>query len=153
MRLQLQKLAGVTVLNDAYNANPNSMRAAIETVASLEPATGGGAVAVLGEMRELGRSSDRYHREIGAFAACEGKLDMLICVAAGGGIIADAALQAGYPTGALHRFTDAADAARQVPAMLVEGDLVLLKASRGIRLETVAAAIEQRSDAVRRAAS
>ncbi len=64
MRLQLQKLDGITVLNDAYNANPSSMRAAIETLAALPSAAR--RIAVLGEMRELGRSSERYHREIGA---------------------------------------------------------------------------------------
>src|SRR5205814_5517050 len=63
MRLQLSRVNGVTVLNDAYNANPNSTRAAIETLAAL-PARGR-RVAVLGDMLELGDHSDRYHQETG----------------------------------------------------------------------------------------
>lgn len=151
MRLQLQKLDGITVLNDAYNANPNSMRAAIETIAALP--SGGRHIAVLGEMRELGRSSERYHREIGAFAATDGKLDLLACVGAGGAIIADAAIAAGFPAERVYRFIDAIEAAAQLPEMLNEGDLVLLKASRGVRLEQVASGIARRSEIARRAAS
>ncbi len=151
MRLQLQQVDGVTVLNDAYNANPNSMRAAIETVAALS--TTGRRVAVLGEMRELGRSSERYHREIGAFAATDGKLDLLACVGSGGQLIADAALQAGFPANKLHRFHNAAEAGAELPGLLNDGDLVLLKASRGVQLESVAAALATRTGYMQRAAS
>ena len=63
MRLQLQRFGPVTVLNDAYNANPSSMRAALETLATL--ATAGRRVAVLGDMLELGPSSEQFHRELG----------------------------------------------------------------------------------------
>lgn len=145
MRLQVQEIAGgVTLLNDAYNANPNSMRAALETVANLAPR--GRRLAVLGDMRELGKSSERYHREIGEFAAtC--KLDVLACVGAQAGLIAEAAEAAGMPTGAICRFEDAAAATSQVPKWLREGDLILLKASRSIHLEMVAQAIlESRRD-------
>jgi UDP-N-acetylmuramoyl-tripeptide--D-alanyl-D-alanine ligase len=139
MRLQLQELGGgVTLLNDAYNANPNSMRAALETLAALKPR--GRRVAVLGDMRELGKASERYHREIGEFAAACG-LDVLACVGSQAALIADAAEQAGMPTGAICRFPDAASATRQVPRWLRDGDLVLLKASRAIHLELVAQAI------------
>jgi UDP-N-acetylmuramoyl-tripeptide--D-alanyl-D-alanine ligase len=152
MRLQLQDIAGISLLNDAYNANPNSMRAALETVSSLEPK--GRRVAVLGDMRELGKSSERYHREIGQFAAtC--KLELLACVGQQAALIAEAAQAAGMPTGAIGRFPDARAAANAVPDWLRDGDLILLKASRSIHLELVAQAITEGRQArvVRKVAS
>ena len=130
MRLELQVAGDITILNDAYNANPNSMRAAIETLASLE--TSGRRVAVLGDMLELGAVSERYHREIGTFAAAAGRLDLLVCVGAQARHLAAAAVQAGLAPGAVKQFDDASAAAAGVPGMLTGGDLVLLKASRGI---------------------
>ncbi|MDB5355643.1 MAG: UDP-N-acetylmuramoyl-tripeptide--D-alanyl-D-alanine ligase [Phycisphaerales bacterium] len=152
MRLQLQPVGDVTVLNDAYNANPNSMAAAIETAAALE--AHGRRIGVLGDMRELGRSSDRYHREIGQFAAANGRFDLLMCVGKQAKLIAEAAILAGFPENAVRRFEDAKSAATAFPDTLREGDLVLLKASRGVRLEEVAIAIAKRAaEAARKAAS
>jgi UDP-N-acetylmuramoyl-tripeptide--D-alanyl-D-alanine ligase len=140
-RLQLQKVGNVAVLNDAYNANPNSMRAALETVRDL-PVTGR-RLAILGDMRELGQSSERYHREIGQFAAtC--KLDSLYCVGPQATLIADAAESAGMDKSCVVHFADAGACANIAPRWLNDGDLVLLKASRAIRLETVANAIKER---------
>src|SRR5205085_11465293 len=125
MRLQMTNNGGVSVLNDAYNANPNSMRAALETVAALP--TRGRRVAVLGDMRELGESSERYHRELGEFAStC--KLDLLACVGAQAAILAESAERTGMATGAICRFPDARTAAASIPAFLRDGDLILLKA-------------------------
>ncbi len=152
MRLQLQKAGNVTVLNDAYNANPNSMRAAIETVSALR--TSGRRIAILGDMRELGRSSDRYHKEIGEFAATAGALNALICVGTQARLIADAAQAAGLAARAITRFDDAISAAAAVPKRLKSGDLVLIKASRSIRLEEVAKAIiSSRAEPARKIAS
>lgn len=138
MRLQLKKANGFTVLNDAYNANPNSMKAALETVVAL-PARGR-KVAVLGDMLELGDATERYHREIGEFAAsC--KLDQLICVGAWGKTIAEAAVAAGQPKATVTRYRDSATTAERIRQHLRESDLVLLKASRGVRLEAVANAL------------
>jgi UDP-N-acetylmuramoyl-tripeptide--D-alanyl-D-alanine ligase len=151
MRLQLQDISGVSLLNDAYNANPNSMRAALETVGALP--VRGRRIAVLGDMRELGKSSDRYHREIGEFAAtC--KLDLLGCVGHQATLIAESAQKSGMATGAVCRFPDARAAANTVPGWLRDGDLVLLKASRSIHLELVAQAIvEARQQKVLRKAA
>ena len=140
MRLQLVNVEGVSVLNDAYNANPNSMRAALDTVTAL-PARGR-RIAVLGDMRELGQSSERYHRELGDFAA-KCKLDLLGCVGEQSALLAESAERAGMPVGAIAKFPDARTAANAVPGWLKEGDLVLLKASRGIGLELVAQAISE----------
>src|SRR5690606_28210080 len=94
MRLQLEKVGGLSILNDAYNANPASMRAALETVLSL-PAPGR-RVAIVGDMRELGNSADRYHREIGEFAGtCP--IDLLLCVGPKAELIAESAARVGMP--------------------------------------------------------
>jgi UDP-N-acetylmuramoyl-tripeptide--D-alanyl-D-alanine ligase len=140
MRLQLKKANGVTVLNDAYNANPNSMRAALETVAALPVADGGRRVAVLGDMLELGDATERYHREIGEFAATCG-LDLLVCVGPHAATIAEAAVAAGRDRRTVRCYRDSATTAAAIGSLLLELDLVLLKGSRGVRLEAVAGAI------------
>jgi UDP-N-acetylmuramoyl-tripeptide--D-alanyl-D-alanine ligase len=137
MRLQLQPAGDVTILNDAYNANPASMRAAIDTVANLGAAR---RIAVLGDMLELGRSSDRFHREIGEFAASIG-LDALVCIGPQSRLIMEAAIVKGMNPAHVSHFSDSASAAREIPGWLDHGDLVLVKGSRGMRLEKVAQAV------------
>ena len=134
MRLDLSEANGVKILNDAYNANPASVAAALETLRGLPH--DGRKVAVLGDMLELGPESDRYHREAGELAAACG-FDLVACVGPRGRLIADAA-----GSDALH-FADATLAADAMKTLLRPGDLVLLKASRGVRLETVAAALSR----------
>lgn len=138
MRLQLFDAAGVTLLNDAYNANPASMHAALQTAADLH--SPGRRLAVLGDMLELGRSSDRFHREVGQFLATL-PFHAAVCVGPQARLIAEAAAAAGMDPAHLSTFPDAAEAARQVPGWLDSGDLVLLKGSRGMHLEKVAKAV------------
>lgn len=137
MRLQRSEIGGVTLLNDAYNANPNSMRAGLQTLVDLP--TAGRRIAILGDMFELGETSDPYHREIGVLAA-ECKLDALYCIGDRSKLMADASREAGNVP--VTHFATAADAAKQIPSQLRSGDLVLLKASRSMHLEAVANAIE-----------
>jgi UDP-N-acetylmuramoyl-tripeptide--D-alanyl-D-alanine ligase len=139
MRLELEEWGEVRVLNDAYNANPASMKAAIETLAGL-PATGR-RVAVVGEMRELGAASESLHREIGRFIAEDFPPDLLVCVGPMGEMIAAEARRSGLAGDRVEYFPDAA-AACAVTRRLRRGDLVLLKGSRAVRLETVARAIQ-----------
>ena len=138
MRLQLQDCAGVELLNDAYNANPASMLAALDTLRSLHPP--GRRIAVLGDMLELGEASDAYHRQIGRVAATCG-IDRLACVGPAARLIAEAAIEAGLPPGDVYRYNEVSSAASVVPGWLKTGDLVLLKASRGIYLELIAQAV------------
>jgi UDP-N-acetylmuramoyl-tripeptide--D-alanyl-D-alanine ligase len=149
MRLNLQKLGGVTILNDAYNANPASMAAALRTLAELPAA--GRRIAVLGDMRELGPASADLHRELGRVAAGH-PLDELICVGEQSRLVAAAAQAAGLDASKIVHMPDSSAAAATLPEQLRDGDLVLLKGSRGIRLERVAEAIAQRL-APRQAAS
>jgi UDP-N-acetylmuramoyl-tripeptide--D-alanyl-D-alanine ligase len=138
MRLILETCGEVRLLNDAYNANPASVKAALEMLAGL-PA--GRRVAVVGEMRELGAASESLHREIGRFIAKNFPPDLLICVGPMGETIAAEARLNGLNGDRVEYFPDAA-AACAVTRRLRRGDLVLLKGSRAVRLETVARAIQ-----------
>jgi UDP-N-acetylmuramoyl-tripeptide--D-alanyl-D-alanine ligase len=123
---------GVTVVDDCYNANPMSMRAALEELQHTAP---GRRVAVLGDMLELGPDEPRFHRELGAQASAAG-VDLLVTVGR------RAALAGEGFGGAEHRHArDAGEAARLVPGLVREGDTILIKASRGVGLEVVADAL------------
>jgi len=145
MRLQWQAAGDIRILNDAYNANPDSMRAAIETAAAMPTASR--RIAILGDMKELGPSGNEYHREIGRSVAATKSFELLVCVGIHADLIADAAVAAGFPTRAVLRYPDSTAAAVPVSALLRDGDLVLLKGSRGVHLERIAAAIARRAAA------
>lgn len=134
MRMQLTRWRNITILNDAYNANPASMEAALLTIA--EAHVPGRRIAVLGEMREMGASSELMHRHIGQLAATS-KIDLLVCVGEAARPLADAAILAGMPQGRIHLVPDSQAAAEFLPPILVDGDTVLLKGSRGVKLERV----------------
>ncbi len=126
MRMQMIALAnGVTLINDSYNANPESMIAGIRAAA----ASGARSWAVLGEMRELGDHSARLHREVGAEAARAG-IDFLVAVGAQGDETAAGARDAGGSC-AIHECADASAAAELVRSQWRDGDVVLVKGSRG----------------------
>jgi len=137
MRLQLIRYDGVTVLNDAYNANPASMKAALTTLRDL-PARR--RIAVLGDMRELGDWAEKLHLEIGRMAA-ECRLDQLVCVGPAAAWIGKAAIEAGMAASSVRFRPDAASAA-DVLAGAVFGDLILLKGSRAMELEKVTRALK-----------
>jgi len=122
----------ITVINDCYNANPLSMRAALDDLATYEPP--GRRVAVLGDMLELGPSERADHREIGEYANASG-VDVLV---AAGPLSEEMAASF---SGETHRAADAREAAAQAVELVRSGDVVLVKASRGIGLETVAEAL------------
>jgi UDP-N-acetylmuramoyl-tripeptide--D-alanyl-D-alanine ligase len=122
----------ITILNDAYNANPTSMEAALVALAGLP--LPGRRVAVLGDMRELGPHHDEAHRAIGVRAAGLG-LDVIIGVGNGGAVIAESARTRGAR---VEIVDDAAAALESVDALVDRGDAVLCKASRAVGLEVVA---------------
>ncbi len=122
---------GVTLINDCYNANPMSMRAAIDDLAGTAPAR---RVAVLGDMLELGPQSPRLHREIGLYAAEQG-LDVLVTV---GPLAAE--MRSEFE-GESYAVADAGAAAELLQTLLGTGDTVLVKGSRGVGLERVADAL------------
>ena len=127
---------GVLLINDCYNANPMSMRAAIEDLAATAP---GRRVAVLGDMLELGDAAREFHRAIGEHAAHMG-IELLVTV---GPLAAEMGAGYGRPVRAV---PDARAAAQALPALLREGDTVLVKGSRGVGLELVAEALRGWAD-------
>jgi UDP-N-acetylmuramoyl-tripeptide--D-alanyl-D-alanine ligase len=150
MRLQLQEAAGIRVLNDAYNANPASMKAAMETLASLP--CPGRRIAILGDMREMGEASRSSHEEIGQFIAKKCPPDWLICVGTEAKIIAEQAAKNGISADRIEHFPDA-NSATAIVSRLIPGDTVLLKASRAIHLEIVGQAIAGLASTALKAAS
>jgi len=133
MRMQFWEANGVRVLEDCYNANADSMRAALETLCDLP--LQGRRVAVLGDMGELGAQTGAAHREIGKFAA-ELKIGQLFTVGKNSAATAQAARDAGLTR--VIEFADVEAAVRAVKNFLKPGDVVLLKASRASRLERIA---------------
>jgi UDP-N-acetylmuramoyl-tripeptide--D-alanyl-D-alanine ligase len=153
MRMQRLDAGGVAILNDAYNANPASMRAGLETLLDFEPAgRNGKRVAVLGDMRELGTTTERYHREVGQFVASrKEEIDLLVCVGESMKWTAESAAAAGFDA-PIKTYVDASDAASAVGRLVKRGDLVLVKGSRGMRLERVVEQLVGGAPAMRSAA-
>jgi UDP-N-acetylmuramoyl-tripeptide--D-alanyl-D-alanine ligase len=132
MRGQRRELAGgVLLIDDCYNANPMSMRAAIDDLAETAPAR---RVAILGDMLELGQQAPGLHREVGAHADAAG-VALLVAV---GELAAE--MHHGF-SGAWRAVADAQAAAELVPRLVRDGDTVLVKGSRGVGLERVTAAL------------
>jgi UDP-N-acetylmuramoyl-tripeptide--D-alanyl-D-alanine ligase len=124
---------GALVINDCYNANPLSMRAALDDLASQHAE--GRRVAVLGDMLELGPAERDHHREIGAYAASAG-VDLLVTVGPRAAAMLD------QFDGESHAVLDAGEAAALLPELVGAGDVVLVKASRGVGLEVVTEALQ-----------
>jgi UDP-N-acetylmuramoyl-tripeptide--D-alanyl-D-alanine ligase len=133
MRLQLYEVNGVHVLDDSYNANADSMIAALETLAEF-PAKGR-KLAVLGDMAELGGHSDAAHQEVGRRAA-ELQLGQLFAVGRNAALMAAGARAAGLNR--VMEFATVEAAAGALLSVLKPGDVLLLKASRSSRIERVA---------------
>jgi UDP-N-acetylmuramoyl-tripeptide--D-alanyl-D-alanine ligase len=132
MRLQVSQINGVRILDDAYNANADSVLAALDTLKEYPCA--GRRIAVLGEMAELGRHSAEAHAEVGRRVA-ELKLDQLFAVGRMAGVMGAAARAAGLTR--VNELGDVETAANAVRRFVRDGDVVLLKASRASRLERV----------------
>ena len=139
-RGEVHRLAGgVTLLDDSYNSNPAAVTAA---VAALGLSGARRRVAVLGDMLELGPSGPELHRQAGRWLV--GQVELLAAVGPLAREILAGAREAGLPPEALLAFPDAAAAAAELPALVRPGDAVLVKGSRGVRLETVVAALAER---------
>ena len=134
LRGEMIRLAsGAVVVNDCYNSNPDALEAMLVSVASLDARR---RFAVLGEMRELGPSSETLHYRCGQRLA-ELSFDGLFTVGDEARPFADGARAAGMRPESLAHFASAEEAAQGLQDILQEGDVVLLKASRAVRLERV----------------
>jgi UDP-N-acetylmuramoyl-tripeptide--D-alanyl-D-alanine ligase len=138
-RLEYKQLGDVSVIDDTYNANPASARAALLTLSGL-PASGR-RLAAFGEMLELGPRSEELHRALGVDVA-ESGADVLISVGEGARPIAEAAVEHGMDGSAVHVLENSADAVAFLHTELRSGDWLLCKASRGVGLDSVVDGLE-----------
>ena len=136
-RGRVDTVAGVTVIDESYNASPSSMRKSIAMLGSL--AITGRRFAVLGDMRELGNQSDELHRAVGVEAA-ERSIDRLYWMGEYGDIVRDAA-RAMRPSIAMDLHTEMPALIAAVAQEVRDGDVVLVKASRGTRLDEFVAGL------------
>lgn len=131
MRYEVIRRDGLTIINDAYNASPASMRAAIRTTSEVYD---GRLIAVLGDMLELGNISEQVHREIGA-ELVENKFDTLITLGELGKFIAAGARDACLNN--VYTFDTHEDAAKKILELVRDGDTILFKASHVMHMEKI----------------
>ena len=130
-RNRILKTRGMTVIDDCYNANPTSTKAGLNTLSNFT----GRKVAVLGDMKELGRDELSLHREVGAYAKEKG-VDVLIAV----GPLSEATAE-GFGEGAIY-YPTVDDCIAAIGELLHEGDAVLVKASHSMHFERIVAALQ-----------
>ena len=141
MRGNLVPLAkGARLIDDSYNSNPIALETALKSL-TLLPATR--RVAVLGDMLELGAKEREFHLEAGRTAALSG-WDLLVTVGPLAGLMAEGAAAAGMDRARIVSFADSGEAARAVPPLVAAGDLVLVKGSRGVKMERIVESLRER---------
>lgn len=134
MRGTIEQKAGATFIVDCYNANPSSMKSAIRLLQ--EAAGKSPAIAIVGDMLELGSYARRLHRDLGKQLVKAG-VARIIAVGEYASVVADGAVQVGMPAKAVATAANSADALVCAKSIVKPGSVVLLKGSRGVKLETV----------------
>ena len=134
MRGETLDLNGIRIINDAYNANPDSVKAGLEAFESL--AHTGRRVLILGDMLELGEEALKYHKRLGSLLK-DFSFDLALLVGPLSNVVIDGAVEAGIDKEKLIGFADSSDAASEALNLLKQGDLVYVKGSRGIGLEKI----------------
>lgn len=129
----------IKVINDSYNSNPAALEEALK---SLSVQNGGRKIAVLGDMLELGDRQEDFHRAAGKSAVQNG-IDMLITVGPLAKYMAEGALDSGMVLHNIHSFSDSEEAAREMPSLLRQNDIVLIKGSRGVKIEKIVHALKK----------
>lgn len=140
MRWERVSLDHLQVINDAYNANPLSMKAALITFA--EMVSPGTKVVCVGDMLELGEASSALHRQVGETVG-NGPWRLLVGIGSGAASLVAGAVAAGFPRSRTILFPTTEAAERTVAQWIYPGDVVLLKASRGMHFETLVRAMRQ----------
>jgi len=134
MRIEHQRIGSITIINDAYNANPESVRAALQYLSEIDAA--GRKVFVCGDMLELGNESAQLHKEIGETVS-HLNIDLLWTVGKYASEIAKAAKSSGTPERQVVSFRDVSDITSTEINELRENDIVLIKGSRGMHMENI----------------
>jgi len=140
MRTEILDAGGIKIINDAYNASPASVKAALSVLCDV--AGGRRKVAVLGSMLELGARSPAGHYEVGEEAAARG-VDLLVTVGDLAKGIASGAVAAGLASDRVFCCADCAAAAQLLKELLLVGDVVLVKGSRGVKMEQVVESLRE----------
>jgi UDP-N-acetylmuramoyl-tripeptide--D-alanyl-D-alanine ligase len=135
-RGEITRSGGVTILDDSYNSNPRALSKALSTIAG--ETRYARRVAIVGEMLELGETSEALHRAAGEEAAQSGLAALVAVGGAPARALADGALQGGMNPSVVHYLKDSVAAADLAVTLIKAGDLVLVKGSRGIRMDVVA---------------
>jgi UDP-N-acetylmuramoyl-tripeptide--D-alanyl-D-alanine ligase len=136
MRGELLRFSnGAALINDSYNSSPAALQAMTELLAATPNYRR--RILAAGEMRELGTASPELHREAGQFAAKSGKIDWIIGVAGDAAQIVEGAVAAGFPRTRTKFFTTPQEAAQFLENFIVSGDLLLVKGSRGVKMEQI----------------
>ena len=145
MRMESLVVRGIRIINDAYNANPQSFARALEALRDISSA--GKKILVMGDMLELGLMERQAHEEAGSKAAAAG-VSRFMAVGRRAAWAAEAFVREKSQAQQAMLFDDAAGAVKPLHDMLQEGDVVLLKGSRGMRLERILAELRLESPAV-----
>lgn len=146
MRQKIYSLGEITVIEDCYNASPESMRAAIDVLTSLSQRDNAPSAALLGDMLELGEYSRLAHEQLGQYAA-EKKIGKLFCYGRMADVVAEAAVRRGLRAENVYVSLDADDPgtmAEMIREAMVPGEILLVKASRGIAAERVLECLKHR---------
>ena len=134
LRMEFIEEGGIKFIFDCYNSNPSSMAGAIETIKGMNPS--GRKIVVAGDMLELGGAGPDLHKKIGRLAA-EAKVDILMSVGPLSRFILEGAQEEGIGGDSLLHFDNSVAAAKALKDMLKVGDLVLVKGSRGMKMEEI----------------
>jgi len=133
MRMQRLVIGGVTIINDTYNSNPVSMRVAVDLLKS--PKSDGKKVMVIGDMLELGEQSEEFHKATGKYIGTSGVAEILVTVGDRAVRIAESALETGMKNVIVCKTN--LEAVEYLRKNLNRGDLVLIKGSRGMKMEQI----------------
>ena len=133
-RLALKKIAGINFIDDTYNSNPTSFKAALDTLKEFKVREKKGVVC--GDMLELGEQSELMHRQMGAHIA-DLLFDFVIAVGPQSAHLADEALKRGFDPPRMHRAKDSAEAGKLCRQLAQAGDYVLVKGSRAMHMERI----------------
>jgi len=141
MRL-IAGIKGSTIIDDTYNSSPAALAEALATLGEVNVA--GRRVAVLGDMRELGKHSDDEHKSIGRLSSTI--CDLLVTVGESGRKIAEGAMQNGMDESKIFQYENSVDAGKDIQNMILQNDVVLVKGSQGVRMEKIVEEIMMQPD-------
>lgn len=136
MRQNIKQVNGLTLIVDCYNAAPDSMKAALSMLSQVSVAEGGQRICVLGDMLELGKNAKTYHKQVGEYTASS-KADMLLCFGENSAYYIEGAVKKGFDPDRCRHFETREALAEHLKTVVREGDAVLFKGSRGMKLEEV----------------